>query len=268
MTNLNIKVNLTSRNGNPAILLAIDLENKKVILYNVKDAKEKTVTFLTAEGYKVDCSYLPPLKSRYLTAKTLKTILDTDKLAPQKFTANLTSKEAKMMNAITEDQFYENGTDSVLWLDNFIEYCGFEGKAAGGILTSLQEKGYIYIQLEDDGNLLGLTDKGADYLNSLNKPAEPKKQAPNRRPTKPTVKEEEVPQGTLTTVNPDNANSKLMYIEDLASIVGLKAKTLRKRLRTLVAEGTVVKVNHTWCWDSTSIEWEAIQELMSKKEEN
>jgi len=89
----------------------------------------------------------------------------------------LTENEQKMMKAITEDDFYENGTESTLWTNVFFDCLniGLTTKQAKGVLGSLNKKGLV----NSDGECLELTETGAEYINGLEEaaeaaPAEPK----------------------------------------------------------------------------------------------
>jgi hypothetical protein len=96
--------------------------------------------------------------------------------APAVEIPTLTELENQMMEAIPNDQFYENGVDSVLWVDCFIEYCGIPAKKARGVLSSLCKKGLIQVDLEKgdadhaNNNTLYLTTAGKTYITNL--PAE------------------------------------------------------------------------------------------------
>ena len=72
----------------------------------------------------------------------------------------MTELERKMMNAIPEDDFFEDGLGSTLWTDCFIDCCGIDSKQARGVFSSLVQKGYI---LGGKKNF-SLTEKGKDYI--------------------------------------------------------------------------------------------------------
>lgn len=88
-----------------------------------------------------------------------------------KKTIRLTEMEEKVMKAIPEDNFYEKGFDSCLWINCFIdEVPGIETKQVRALIVTLKKKNYIGL----DKECLWLEEKGKNWLiekgliNSLN----------------------------------------------------------------------------------------------------
>lgn len=89
----------------------------------------------------------------------------------------LTDKERQVMIALTHDDFYEDGEESVLWLEVAVESVsaetGLSNKAVGGVLSSLEKKGYVYMESGKDG-AIGFERLGKEFIRSLEE-AKPKK---------------------------------------------------------------------------------------------
>lgn len=81
---------------------------------------------------------------------------------------NLTVNEKLVLKEITEDNFFEDGLDSLVWCDCFLEFgCSLVPKVARGVLSSLIKKEYIYpISKARDENYIQFTNKGKEYLKS------------------------------------------------------------------------------------------------------
>lgn len=86
-------------------------------------------------------------------------------------TVALTDKEKQVIIAMTQDDFYY-GEGSILWLDMFVGGAITEelsGKAIGGILTSLQNKGIVRVDIakREEDSTIALTKKGEKILSEL-----------------------------------------------------------------------------------------------------
>lgn len=79
----------------------------------------------------------------------------------------MTELEEKVMEAIALDPFFEDGEDSVLWLDCFLDTVednmGIEPKKTRALLVTLQEKGYLDIEGGKDG-YVALGEMGKAWL--------------------------------------------------------------------------------------------------------
>lgn len=80
----------------------------------------------------------------------------------------LTEMELTTLNDITKDDFYEEGLDSVLWADVFIDYTSsIPNKQVRGVLSSLIKKGVINpIERGRDG-VIEFTEKGKQLMKEL-----------------------------------------------------------------------------------------------------
>ena len=95
----------------------------------------------------------------------------TKEADPEVAQLDLTDKEKQVVVAISQDDFYD-GEGSVLWLDVFVSGAVTEGlseKAIGGILTSLQNKGIVTVQIAKPkkDSTIALTENGEKVLSEL-----------------------------------------------------------------------------------------------------
>lgn len=78
----------------------------------------------------------------------------------------LTELEAKFMNTLPKDNFYEDGFDSSLWVDNLMDTFkkahGVENNVTRGVLSSLVKKKMVYVGDE----YLVIDDNGIEWLKS------------------------------------------------------------------------------------------------------
>ena len=78
----------------------------------------------------------------------------------------LTELEAQVMLEITKDDFYEDGLDSSIWADCFLNTTSLSPKVVRGVLASLVKKELIYgIETGRDG-VIAYTDLGKSYMKS------------------------------------------------------------------------------------------------------
>ena len=76
----------------------------------------------------------------------------------------LTELESQLMLDIQKDNFYEEGVDSVIWTDVFLDATtSIESKKARGVLSSLVKKGLIEMGQET----IAYSDLGIEQYNSL-----------------------------------------------------------------------------------------------------
>jgi len=79
----------------------------------------------------------------------------------------LNELEAKLIEAVPEDPLYEDGFDSVMWIDDFLataeQSTGINPKQAKVILVNLEQKNYIGIHGGAEGTFW-LEDYGREYL--------------------------------------------------------------------------------------------------------
>lgn len=84
----------------------------------------------------------------------------------------LTKLEKQALDAITKDDFFENGLDSCLWtdvyLDTFKAYYEVDTNQARGVISSLIKKGIIKpIILKGRESTIKLTDYGKEVMREL-----------------------------------------------------------------------------------------------------
>jgi len=90
---------------------------------------------------------------------------------------SLTEMERQVLGAFVKDDFCENGLDSSLWADVFLDtirgYCGIESKVARGVLSSLVKKGVIrgFNHIQDrfgrNDDAITLTESGKKLMREL-----------------------------------------------------------------------------------------------------
>ena len=85
---------------------------------------------------------------------------------------NLTEMEKKVLDAITKDDFYENGLNSCLWTDVYLDtlkgYYGIDAKTARGVLSSLVKKEIINpVVLRGRESTLSLTTYGKAVMREM-----------------------------------------------------------------------------------------------------
>lgn len=95
----------------------------------------------------------------------------TKEADPEVAQLDLTDKEKQVVVAISQDDFYD-GEGSVLWLDVFVSGAATEElseKAIGGIITSLQNKGIVTVQIAEPkkDSTIALTKDGEKVLSEL-----------------------------------------------------------------------------------------------------
>jgi len=94
---------------------------------------------------------------------------------------SLTELEKQLLIDFTHDDFFENGIGSTLWVDYFLEgTSSAPGRIARGILSSLEQKGYLWIDEHESESgdisstrrkkmktVMSLTDLAKEYLREL-----------------------------------------------------------------------------------------------------
>ena len=85
---------------------------------------------------------------------------------------NLTEMEKQALDAITKDDFYDNGLDSAIWadvyLDTFRGYYGVKSEQARGVLASLVKKNIIGPILEGrEECVIYFTEYGKEVMKEL-----------------------------------------------------------------------------------------------------
>lgn len=82
---------------------------------------------------------------------------------------DLTDMEKQVLTAFPEDTFYENGLESILWTDCFLdtveEITGIDSRQSRGIISSLKQKGFMEIDGGHEDSTINLTEKGKQFLN-------------------------------------------------------------------------------------------------------
>ena len=80
---------------------------------------------------------------------------------------NLTTLEKTVLHDITTDDFYEEGLDSAIWADNFMDTVSISSKEARGVLASLIKKNIIKsIEKGRDGVIM-FTEYGKSVMREL-----------------------------------------------------------------------------------------------------
>jgi hypothetical protein len=82
---------------------------------------------------------------------------------------NLTELERTLLDDITKDNFYDNGLDSGIWADCFLDFTTkIPAKIARGVLSSLIQKNIIKpILPKRDENVISFTQHGKDVMREL-----------------------------------------------------------------------------------------------------
>ncbi len=81
---------------------------------------------------------------------------------------NLTDLERKILDDITQDNFYEDGLDSCIWSDVFLdETSSIESKKARGVLSSLIKKGILDGMLKGRNATISFTEYGKELMKEL-----------------------------------------------------------------------------------------------------
>ena len=82
---------------------------------------------------------------------------------------DLTEMEKQVLADMPKDNFFEDGLESVLWCDCFLDFtCSLQAEQARGVLSSLIKKDYIYpIGSTREDNTIQFTEKGQGYLEEV-----------------------------------------------------------------------------------------------------
>lgn len=148
----------------------------------------------------------------------------------------LTELESQLMLDIQKDNFYEEGVDSVIWTDVFLdETSSIESKKARGVLSSLVKKGLI----EMGSETIAYSDLGIEQLQFIK--VEEKKEArgpkvrrPARKAARPKAasekveaKEEPTVIDVSDTVEEDIPSEKAKEVEAIEETSSNKPTTLK-----------------------------------------
>ena len=80
----------------------------------------------------------------------------------------LTEMERTILDDIPKDCFYDDGLDSVIWADCFLDTTSIPPKQARGVLSSLVQKGILKpIFKNRDENTISFTEYGKQVMRSL-----------------------------------------------------------------------------------------------------
>lgn len=82
-------------------------------------------------------------------------------------TTTLTELEKIVLKEITEDDFYEDGLNSVIWADVFIDCCSIPSKESRGVLSSLIKKGIINPIMRGRDGVISFTNLGKQIMIEL-----------------------------------------------------------------------------------------------------
>ena len=80
---------------------------------------------------------------------------------------NLTEMELNTLEDMTHDDFYENGVDSSLWADNFLDFSRYDSKITRGVLSSLIKKGIIRPIIHGRYGVICFTEYGKQVMTEL-----------------------------------------------------------------------------------------------------
>lgn len=84
---------------------------------------------------------------------------------------NLTTLERNVLDAITKDDFYEMGLESVIWADVFLDtvkyHYSISAKEVRGTLSSLIKKDIIKPILKGRDGTISFTDNGIELMKEL-----------------------------------------------------------------------------------------------------
>ena len=79
----------------------------------------------------------------------------------------LTDMEKQVLHDITEDEFYENGLDSVIWADCFLDTTSIPSKQVRGVLSSLIQKGILKPMIKSRDACISFTSYGKQVMTDL-----------------------------------------------------------------------------------------------------
>ena len=80
---------------------------------------------------------------------------------------NLTTLEKTVLHDITTDDFYEDGLDSAIWADGFMDTVSISSKEARGVLASLIKKGIIKPIAKSRDAVIMFTEYGKSVMREL-----------------------------------------------------------------------------------------------------
>lgn len=80
---------------------------------------------------------------------------------------NLTALERTALHDITQDDFYEDGLDSVIWADCFLDTTSIPAKEVRGVLSSLIKKGIIKPITSGKYAVIRFTEHGKEVMRGL-----------------------------------------------------------------------------------------------------
>lgn len=79
----------------------------------------------------------------------------------------LTDLEKIVLHDITTDCFYEDGIDSAIWADCFMDTVTIDAKQARGVLSSLVQKNVIYPIAKGRNGFIAFTKLGKEVMKEL-----------------------------------------------------------------------------------------------------
>lgn len=80
---------------------------------------------------------------------------------------NLTTLERTILHDITTDDFYDNGLDSTIWADCFLDTTNVPSKEVRGVLSSLIKKGILKPILKGRDGVIAFTNYGKEVMREL-----------------------------------------------------------------------------------------------------
>lgn len=79
----------------------------------------------------------------------------------------LTKLERTVLDDITKDDFYENGLDSAIWADCFLDTTKIPAKEVRGVLSSLIKKNIIRPIMKGRDGIISFTAYGKEVMKEL-----------------------------------------------------------------------------------------------------
>ena len=78
-----------------------------------------------------------------------------------------TKMELQVLDDITKDSFYEDGLDSMIWADCFLDTTHIPAKEVRGVLSSLIKKNIIRPIIKGRNGVIAFTENGKNVMRSL-----------------------------------------------------------------------------------------------------
>lgn len=148
--------------------------------FNYESNEANTHFYMTVEGKKtrikkedfdLALKAVEVKKSIKKSAKVKKNVVFTTVVDDT--TITLTAKQKDFLESMPQDDFWEQGLESILWIDIFCDTVAgkFNAMAVGAMVSTLKEKDLIYVMTErvngHKAKYFGLTDAGKQVAKEL-----------------------------------------------------------------------------------------------------